>query len=705
MKPTDQHIDDLFRKGMEGYSEVPPTPVWDTIEQRLDEKNRRRILFWPLLLLIVAGGIVISAKYIRHNQQLNKLPPETEKGLSIRSIASEMDQKSKLPLNKKANKNTTANTDSSYEEQLATTKSAKAKVVIHADNQLDHSLQTVSKENRKPASSDIRLTNAAPSTAHNFGGNRQSDNVPIEKDGAQHPAGKAPLKAILQHSDPDSYVSQSRIDSDKKGRVSESIGSLPSTTQGEAVKKPQSPLPNNVSGGVAVHHVPKGRSDTRVDRSGRSGLGKELIADLSSRVDSAQLEQASDKEEVPMVPGELVSSVKQIALDSTKFEKLAESKTIADSSSESGITAESNRPPRSNNIKRKRLSESAGAENTQSPIPKDTKSNKESSSAVQSKRQSSQNGTEKESLSNIEQDITTKGRQQEKDSSGLGKGIAGNPDGMQAIGKAPREKESTVGKKNFPFVFRLGLMAGRESGFSSFTANKTVLDVFFEWTIFRNFGLSIAPAYKWAKTNQDYTISDGNYVQAGNTEVRMFNPEKDSMGGLSGYASYAFAQTFDSMTATKTLGRSYREVELPLSLFYRITKNWTISAGCNMVWGAAPKFSGSVDKINGLRLEDTVRNYFDLNFKGPDPAAKFSHAGVDTFGAYKDPGNDPTNKPFRLGYVFSVRYAHRYGINAELSMRQQAGGLSAITDAQLKSLLSQPFFRLSIGYEIGRSKK
>ena len=46
-----QHIDDLFRNGMEGKEEVPAPLNWEKISRQLDEKDRRR----PLLYFRLSG--------------------------------------------------------------------------------------------------------------------------------------------------------------------------------------------------------------------------------------------------------------------------------------------------------------------------------------------------------------------------------------------------------------------------------------------------------------------------------------------------------------------------------------------------------------------------------------------------------------------------------------------------------------------------
>ncbi|GAA4458273.1 hypothetical protein [Rurimicrobium arvi] len=255
------------------------------------------------------------------------------------------------------------------------------------------------------------------------------------------------------------------------------------------------------------------------------------------------------------------------------------------------------------------------------------------------------------------------------------------------------------------FAFQAGILGGVEKGFAQFSAQKTALSAFFEWTVGAKWGIGISPAYKWARTSQDYSLSDGSYVSPGATDVTVFDQTRDSFGTYTGYGSYAFAQKYDSMVATRQLQRNYREFELPLWVSYHVTKNWTVLAGVQLTWGSIPVFQGSVQTFTGLSLTDTVRRYYDTAYIGPAAPDKFAHKGVDSFSSYKSPSSDPVLKPVRGGYILGLRYTHRYGISAEATIRQNISGLSGVADPTLKQLMSQPYIRISIGYQIGRSGK
>lgn len=68
------HIDEFFRRQMEGHAEMPPAAVWDALEKRLDEKpGRKRPFpiwwFWAIAGLVVLSSAVIIAGYLNTPSQ------------------------------------------------------------------------------------------------------------------------------------------------------------------------------------------------------------------------------------------------------------------------------------------------------------------------------------------------------------------------------------------------------------------------------------------------------------------------------------------------------------------------------------------------------------------------------------------------------------------------------------------------------------
>lgn len=665
MNPANQHIDDLFRREMEGHVEPPPSAVWDALEERLDKKQRRRgawlwMLGALLLLTLLMGACLLLAHRIHSEKGSSR--PVNQRNAPIKTAyagtheAQEISPKATKRLLYDCSDTTIlprkrergALWDTHVQRQVVLTHSSPLRSASLADSRGEHPVNT-KLEMRKSGdekTQERRDTCTGPVAA-------------AHTRTFEHKLSPKSRLAVEQATS----VPDSTKTSDSYLVLAARVSGESHSTKGSGRKRRLSPV---VQSSLSV------QSDEPNSKPNSPSL---------SWMDSdSLLREATEQQYINQVPGQLIASVKSDTTETiaSAVNTSPDWDTIAPFpfTKRNRQRGARRRAPLSGTVKNPVHTADAGTH----LFSKDT-------------------GT---TLSLGARIPLLKGTSS-ADSQSLLQGNSGSRSGLEARGQAPPDKGDPPVPK-VPFYFRVGVQAGVESALSAFRANKTVLDVFFEWTAFGSLGLRIAPAIKWAQTNQEYTLSDGSYIRSGAPEKSYFDQESDSMGGFTGYASYAFVQRYDSIVAQKTLGRSYRELELPLSLFVHLTKNWSLSGGLNLVWGSAPRYTGSLRTNANLILRDTVLRYWDTSFTGPSPAAKFSHPGMDSFARYKDPASDPVWKPFRYGYTFAVKYTHRYGVNAELSVRQQLGGLSAAPDAQMKALLRQTYFRFTLGYELGRSK-
>ena len=66
MSPENKHIDNLFRSKLGDYTETPPPAIWDALEERLDNNDRKRKiapfywLWYSLAALVVFIGVSIA---------------------------------------------------------------------------------------------------------------------------------------------------------------------------------------------------------------------------------------------------------------------------------------------------------------------------------------------------------------------------------------------------------------------------------------------------------------------------------------------------------------------------------------------------------------------------------------------------------------------------------------------------------------------
>ncbi|HEY9177479.1 MAG TPA: hypothetical protein VIN07_07300 [Flavipsychrobacter sp.] len=95
------HIDEFFRREMDGHTDTPPPAVWNALEKRLDEKAGRKRPF-PIWWLWTIGGLVIlSATVIIAGYLNDTLPPttaNTQQQSSRVAISTEMNNTKESPL-------------------------------------------------------------------------------------------------------------------------------------------------------------------------------------------------------------------------------------------------------------------------------------------------------------------------------------------------------------------------------------------------------------------------------------------------------------------------------------------------------------------------------------------------------------------------------------------------------------------------------
>ncbi len=74
----ENNIDRLFRDGLSGFSEKPPTHVWDSINSQLNNKRKQRMILWlwkgaaaaAFIGVIILGGILYQSKSIETNNSI-----------------------------------------------------------------------------------------------------------------------------------------------------------------------------------------------------------------------------------------------------------------------------------------------------------------------------------------------------------------------------------------------------------------------------------------------------------------------------------------------------------------------------------------------------------------------------------------------------------------------------------------------------------
>lgn len=69
------NIDDLFKAGLGGYTEVPPPDVWAALEQRLDNDKKKRPFGWRWFVVLLLCAVVAGSAFIWSANHSGELSP------------------------------------------------------------------------------------------------------------------------------------------------------------------------------------------------------------------------------------------------------------------------------------------------------------------------------------------------------------------------------------------------------------------------------------------------------------------------------------------------------------------------------------------------------------------------------------------------------------------------------------------------------
>ncbi len=81
----ENNIDRLFRDGLSGFSETPPTHVWDSINSQLNNKRKQKmiLLLWKSAAAAAFIGVIILGGLLFHSQNIEKNPSLLTSKLNI----------------------------------------------------------------------------------------------------------------------------------------------------------------------------------------------------------------------------------------------------------------------------------------------------------------------------------------------------------------------------------------------------------------------------------------------------------------------------------------------------------------------------------------------------------------------------------------------------------------------------------------------
>ena len=257
-----------------------------------------------------------------------------------------------------------------------------------------------------------------------------------------------------------------------------------------------------------------------------------------------------------------------------------------------------------------------------------------------------------------------------------------------------------------PGTLEGGAKFGFEKGFSTVTSNKWVATIYLQYNLSPKAAFLVQPSVKFAQMNKSINSSQSFYNVTGttiNSTQRMDSVSTPPF--FDTVYNYYYKQTYDSVHVTQTSNKNYVEFEIPLIFKYTIAENLSLLAGVTMNFGSIPTVSSSSTTYSGLTLQDSVVNVHSNPNYQISVNDSFHHTAAPIDSYNPNTNQNPATNPIRFGYLLGMNYLLKDRVLFDLTIQQSFSKMNNVPNADIRSVLTQPYVRFSVGYKIFGSKK
>lgn len=721
MKENKRNIDEFFQQELGNATEAPPSLIWETLENKLDNKSdkpRKIWWFYSLLLVILFGGSIAAYQYVTNSKAdlNNKIQNDSsfskaEHADVMSNKETEGDNKNDQFLNE-VKENETAeieNTIQSPEHKSNKQSNASESVANAADygNNTKGALTAATNNVQTNITSGshhaaiVKETNRSAAGASKITGMQSTDKKSgsaLNNSSVSDPA-IAPVKV---HSAIRNTAKASGNLKDKKVIAKTASSGIRNTPNVASAKRSSKKA-----------NVVKGVNETQTSGFERKDV-KDQILGSSKKSGNKSSNNRSDKDGVALAKTNKESTGQDAkgltaAKDQNESEDGSDKNAVATSSDKKGKKNKASSDKKIANANTQKTTSGSGQSSetalakVQPAETKSTSNNKSSNtsttsgSATAAKQTQTASNTKAAGNNEITNNkVLATEPKKEDNNSGTAEDASGSGNDNAAAAKKAKVKR--------PLNFYIGAKAGYERGFDPYIAHKVIGNVFGEVKFSNRFSFIIQPGIRIAKTNKDFAKITGSYYKADSTTTTLVSVLSDSFGRPYQW-NYRISQNYDSMIASSSAGRRYVEMELPFLFRYKLDKNFSVLAGMSFSFGKILGFNNSVKTISGLSLIDSAFVTKDSTTK-PSIPAQFSHTGSTPFSSYTAGATDAVSSPMRFGYMLGFSYAFREKLMIDFMLQQNLSGTKNISDAEIRRLFTQPYVRLTLGYIIfGGGKK
>lgn len=258
-----------------------------------------------------------------------------------------------------------------------------------------------------------------------------------------------------------------------------------------------------------------------------------------------------------------------------------------------------------------------------------------------------------------------------------------------------------------------GIKAGIEKGFNNYTATKYALAPYLQYNISNKLAVMLQPALKYDVLNNTQVLPATAYYNLTNSTVTTGHiiHKGDSITAAPDTISrrYFYKQTHDSiLIGYKTAKKSYMEFEIPLLLQYKLTNDLSVYGGINFNFVKVVQVKEDRQVYSNITQYDTV-SYAAVPVTAtaptpPSPDSLFK-SSVKSYSNYSaNAVQNPASDPLKLGYMLGFNYRIKQRWMIDVLMQQMLSNSAYIPNDKIQSIYKQPYFRVTIGYRLFKTK-
>jgi hypothetical protein len=258
-------------------------------------------------------------------------------------------------------------------------------------------------------------------------------------------------------------------------------------------------------------------------------------------------------------------------------------------------------------------------------------------------------------------------------------------------------------RASYPHSLSLSVLAGYEQSFSMPLNNRFSAAARLLWQVGQDLAIGLQPAFRLGNLTT-VVLSPKAVYQQSTIQIDSLHTGDNSpsvRGAIDSIYNYVIQEQFDSIIVKQvSAGGSFWEIELPLTVNYKIGKNLYLFGGPSLNFGGKLTHTGKGD----VHTVSTVRKD-SLAQSEPLPLAAFNnYFGKSPLPAYSSyqPANTGDPENVRIGYLIGVGYEWNR-LLFDASLHQQLSGYQNMAES-LKPIYKRPTVRLSIGYVLFSNK-